>query len=830
MSVALAPAVRRPRRLVIPAVRRTPRETLRATLPFFLREAGTPAAHGPVLLSFDGTGFLDDFLAAAADPAKLPKLLPWRDWAEPPRGVLNATGAALYPETLARDRPIAIERDLALDPNGDGVPPGTPPWLRKLYLPLHTRFTFAAFDAVCEAPGWPRVGRGRVLAAGVVVRRLRPDPARLRWEDWISADGKRGIWIELAEPLETAGDPEVLSSAAFSGLATEIRARLSLQDNAPLPAALDSAKLALLPPDAAQGRAAEHATLFGYLPVFSRAEQAPDLAESDPAKISLALKAKASATATALGARAGDIAARVTPALRDLMAETVRPAAGGSLDAAWNTIAVWTTGSLIGTRAQAEAALETVTQSFLREAWRTLQPASHDGNAIAGSVPAVHGWLDAAETSLRAVALGSGGIAAFGSAWLASTYANRSSAWRVILDARLRQGIAAMTGETPATAPAPLPAFNQAQRDLMLGCALLRLRLLRLSLAASLRRQMFDADADTASLARTRNPPPSGAPLPVSTAGGLGQEIAAAFGLEASRGTDQPPPWPVLDRRVPANATGDERAWRAHNAALALEEAFADFEAAAAEAGPGFEEEQDAALTLRVSALAVAAGMGAGTTAERQRWVRAYGLEAREQPARGLLAQPGIAPSAAALTALGAAIGTRYDSQAAALRIARAEARVPRLRYDSESLYAVQGWVRVAGRDACEREQILWTPLSEPFSLAEPTDVLGVKPATVQLPDIPKLIRDIPRIAKAKARPYAGFAAPPNSGYVTGEEPGDTERAWGIGFVCSFGIPVITIVAYILFSIIFSILIVLPGFAWMLLLKFCLPIPVPKKS
>nr|MCU0890083.1 hypothetical protein [Rubritepida sp.] len=468
MSVALAPAVRRPRRLVIPAVRRTPRETLRATLPFFLREAGTPAAHGPVLLSFDGTGFLDDFLAAAADPAKLPKLLPWRDWAEPPRGVLNATGEALYPETLARDRPIAIERDPALDPNGDGVPPGTPPWLRKLYLPLHTRFTFVAFDAVCEAPGWPRVGRGRVLAAGVVVRRLRPDPARLRWEDWISADGKRGIWIELAEPLETAGDPEVLSSAAFSGLATEIRARLSLQDNAPLPAALDSAKLALLPPDAAQGRAAEHATLFGYLPVFSRAEQAPDLAESDPAKISLALKAKASATATALGARAGDIAARVTPALRDLMAETVRPAAGGSLDAAWNTIAVWTTGSLIGTRAQAEAALETVTQSFLREAWRTLQPASHDGNAIAGSVPAVHGWLDAAETSLRAVALGSGGIAAFGSAWLASTYANRSSAWRVILDARLRQGIAAMTGETPATAPAPLPAFNVAQRDLSL--------------------------------------------------------------------------------------------------------------------------------------------------------------------------------------------------------------------------------------------------------------------------------------------------------------------------------------------------------------------------
>ena len=33
------------------------------------------------------------------------------------------------------------------------------------------------------------------------------------------------------------------------------------------------------------------------------------------------------------------------------------------------------------------------------------------------------------------------------------------------------------------------------------------------------------------------------------------------------------------------------------------------------------------------------------------------------------------------------------------------------------------------------------------------------KPATITLPDIPRLIRDIPRIAKAKARPFAGGSA-----------------------------------------------------------------------
>uniref|UniRef100_UPI0022EB79FA hypothetical protein n=1 Tax=Falsiroseomonas oryzae TaxID=2766473 RepID=UPI0022EB79FA len=207
---------------------------------------------------------------------------------------------------------------------------------------------------------------------------------------------------------------------------------------------------------------------------------------------------------------------------------------------------------------------------------------------------------------------------------------------------------------------------------------------------------------------------------------------------------------------------------------------------------------------------------------------RVQGLERREQPARGLLGLPGAAPTAGAVQALGTPVGNRYDQQAVALRVARDEARVPRLRYDHDNLYAVWCWVRVAGRDPCEKARIVWTLGSEPFSIAEPSDVLGARPAMVQLPDIPRLIRDIPRIAKARARPFAAFAAPPNSSYVTGEDPEDTRRAWGIGWICSFGIPVLTICAYILFSIIFSILIILPGFAWMLFLKFC--IPVPKRS
>ena len=175
---------------------------------------------------------------------------------------------------------------------------------------------------------------------------------------------------------------------------------------------------------------------------------------------------------------------------------------------------------------------------------------------------------------------------------------------------------------------------------------------------------------------------------------------------------------------------------------------------------------------------------------------------------------------------------TGLDSSPEMLERARAalpEARTgdaqPRLRFDAEHLYAAWCWVRVAGRTPCEPERIVWTQRSEPFSIADPTDLLGARPASIQMPDIPKLLRDIPRIARARAKPFAGMASPPGSGVVTGADMADTRRDFGIGMICNFGIPILTICALILFKIIFTILIALPSFSWMLFLKFCLPFP-----
>jgi hypothetical protein len=809
--------VRPRRRLTVPARRTAPRETFVTATPFFLRGAALPANAPPPLLGFEGADFVADFLAAARDPARLPKLLAWRDWAEPPGGVLDAAGRPRYPATLQRAVPVAIEPEGGVGP--DGVPAGDPAWFRKLYLPLHTRFTLTAFDLACHSLGFPPVDRARVIGAGAVVRRLRPDAARLRWEDWISADGKRGIWLELATPIE-ALDPQALAPAAFAGQEVATRARLGLGAAAPLPAALDSAKLSPLQPDVA-GRAC---TLYGYVPVFSSAEQAAEAAPASPAETVAALQSRATEAMQRAATAAPVLAAEVRAALAALLAETVLPPrpAAAALAAAWTAVRGFV-GSVAqpfppgGDVAATALTLERGMRRLLVASFAALAPAQVDADALDPNAPeAVAAWLLRARVAIGPLAGGSDRATLFGSIWGAENVLANSSAWMTLWTERLHGLAGALLDGATIPPPVPGQPLNLDGDDLtlLLACALLRLRVLRIALAATLRRQMFGAEAELASLIGVRDG------IAVQTPGGLGTEVAAALGLESWRGTPDAPPWPPLDPATPPGS-GDRRALRAHDAAWRLEEAYAGFESGVAAAGTAFDGEQEARLVARGAAIAARLGQPATV-------LRAQGLELREQPARGLLGLPGFAPDAFAIASLGIPLAARYADQAVAIRVARDEARVARLRYDHDSLYAIWCWVRIAGRDPCEAAQLVWTPASEPFSIAEPSDVLGARPASIQLPDIPRLIRDIPRIARARARPFAAVAAPPDSSYVTGDEPEDTRRAWGIGWICSFGIPVLTIVAFILFSIIFSILILLPGFAWMLLLKFC--IPVPKRS
>lgn len=713
------------RRLTIPAEKHDARETLRVVRPFWLRGDAAPAP--PVLLAYEGDGFLDDFLARRA-----PTLLPWRDWAEPPSEMLDAAGARRYPASIAR-APAGLPTGPELDP--DGVPSGTPPWLRKLYLPLHNRFAILAFDVVCESAYYPRLARGRVQEAGVVLRRLVADATRVRWEDWIRGEGTRGAWVERTLP----GMPD--------------------------PASLDSTKLTLLPPE---GEAARHCTLYGLLTLTSADEQAPEVAT--PTAAVLAARARA-AIATAFAVTPP--AVRIAASLRTLLDLTVIPAArtapSASEAASARALALAAIAMIVPMTAgpsDADAVVPTVEQL-----WTTL---GIRGHVPPGTPPAI-----AADMIARP------------DYWMARA----AQVLAVGTDAMLAGGGAGALGANADSA--------------LLAAAMIRLRRFRAALAAHLLGQI----GGNAAQARAQYAAIEGG-VPVATAGSLSADIEAALGLDDVRDPpEDAPPWGPLNR----NPGGSDRALRAHRAGLAIENAFAALEAATGGAGSAWEDESEAQVAAAAARIGAATGIGTLTA------LRARGLELREQPSKGLIALPGLRPDA---IAIGNAVATRYTADAVlAGREARDQARVPRPRYDAHHIFVAQAWVRVAGRTACEREQVLWAPPSEPFAIADPTDLLGQRPATIQMPDIPKLLRDIPRLARARARPFAGFAAPADSSYITGEEAEDTRRAWGIGFICSFGIPVITIVAYILFSITLSILLLIPGFAWMLLLKFCIPIP-----
>lgn len=812
--------------LRIPAPSRPQDPDAHLCTPWFARSGAAVLGSAPALLTFDDADFVERFLAGVgassggSTAGAFPALKPMRDWAEPPRATRDAAGASLLPPSVVRaavDPAVAggegtstAEEVLAAEESTSGEG-----WLRKLYLPTHRHFHLVSAELVCDRPDRPRVDPARIVACGAVVRRLVPDPSRERWEDWVPTEEGRGFWAELADASMrvelTPGRPTALDPTAPTLPATvdaAVRARLGLGPTDPLPA-LTTHRLNPLPP--AQG--AGHTARFGFVPVHSREVEVPP---PDLPTTAAALRDEAVANLdAALVGPAASAEAEVRAAWDALLDTLWGPTAHGCWGPKPDPAAYTAARAAVMAAIPFDALVTPPTaadyagpaaRSALLDAMReeACDPRPAPSNPVPLPQPSWEGpatsvvtrWVNAwaPPGHVRTSLLAAGTLPLVG-AWLR----------HLLVD------VLADTRAAPLSAPV---ASHQGYR--VRAAVLLWVRNLRVQLERSIRTAIASVigpgDGLPAEARDVADPHAPGARVPLFTVASAAGEIEAYLVADEERAT-LPRPWPPVGLGTPA-----VDAWSAvHRAAFALEGRLAEVLRQGAGGGSGF----DAALADR--AAAVRAAFPA--------W-RADGLDLDALPERGLLALD-VLHLATAAPALSSEVASFYDAAGDAVEAelrARKDVIVPR--YDPDHVYCVVVYARVrdrAGRD-CVADRVLWSARTEPFALADTLDVLGLKPAPMRMPDLNQLLRDLPRIPRAGALPFAPVHTPPDSGYTTGEAPEDTARSWGIAWICSIGIPVFTICAWISFSLIFSLLLAIPGFAWMLLLKLCIPVPVPRRS
>ena len=154
---------------------------------------------------------------------------------------------------------------------------------------------------------------------------------------------------------------------------------------------------------------------------------------------------------------------------------------------------------------------------------------------------------------------------------------------------------------------------------------------------------------------------------------------------------------------------------------------------------------------------------------------------------------------------------------------------IRKFRQGPDDLFLVVPLVRA--RDDVGRERLTWAGAaarSVPFGVAAPFDPDASRPALIQMPGL----RDLKRgLAKG-----AAMLVPPDTqglldtlklnegvGPDLAEKPPANAAGLGVQWICSFSIPVVTLVAMILLMIIVTLLNIV--FFWLPWVRICLPFP-----
>jgi hypothetical protein len=153
-------------------------------------------------------------------------------------------------------------------------------------------------------------------------------------------------------------------------------------------------------------------------------------------------------------------------------------------------------------------------------------------------------------------------------------------------------------------------------------------------------------------------------------------------------------------------------------------------------------------------------------------------------------------------------------------------------RFDETTPYEIHCFVRRYKHEAGNNGrnpnccgELVWSAPTEVYQLASHFDLVGTnnRPVSMQLPDLKALEAQAAALPPNQLAPFRMVSPPDSNLEVTADEDGKVLTHGKSSEICSFSIPLITIVATFVFKLFLPVVTLLFGLFFLLKLKFCIP-------
>lgn len=161
-------------------------------------------------------------------------------------------------------------------------------------------------------------------------------------------------------------------------------------------------------------------------------------------------------------------------------------------------------------------------------------------------------------------------------------------------------------------------------------------------------------------------------------------------------------------------------------------------------------------------------------------------------------------------------------------KVLPAAGRFERGRNGAEPQFVVRAFIRLKPEHEGCPGRLVWSGYSDAFTIAPWFESSGAPVPVIPLPDL------MDREQLKRVKPSVAFALPAKLAKLLqgdakdlSEGKGSGEGGIGLGWICSFSLPIITLCAFIVLNIFLSLLNLI--FFWLPFLKICIPIPKAKE-